>query len=58
MVGAGEYEKLLIDAYNYPFTDALNGLDGQSTGHLVIIAFVIIGNIGYAISKYRGGKTS
>jgi hypothetical protein len=57
MAGAGEYEFLLNVAYGYPFAQG-PGLDAQSVGHLLIIAFVIIGNIGYAISKYRGGKSS
>jgi len=58
LAGGGEYEQLLIDAYEYPLVEALPLLDSQSVGHLLIIAFVIIGNIGYAISKYGGGEGS
>jgi len=59
LAGAGEYETLLVEStYGYPYTEALALLDAQSVGHLLIIAFVIVGNIGYAISKYRGGKGS
>jgi len=58
LAGAGEYEYLVNVAYPvYPYTQGPS-LDAQSVGHLLIIAFVIIGNIGYVISKYRGGKGS
>jgi len=57
LAGAGEYESLLNVAFNYPYAQGPS-LDAQSVGHLLIIAFVIIGNIGYVISKYRGGKSS
>lgn len=57
LAGAGEYEKLLNDAYDYPFEQG-PGLDAQSVAHVIVILFVVIGNIGYAISKYGGGEGS
>lgn len=56
LAGAGEYEKLLFDKYDYPFEQG-PGLDAQSVAHSLLIVFVIIGNLGYAISKYGGGKS-
>lgn len=56
LAGAGEYEKLLFDDYDYPFEQG-PGLDAQSVAHSLVIVFVIIGNLGYAISKYGGGKS-
>lgn len=53
--GGGQYETMLVDDYGYDLVEALPLLDSQSVAHLLIIAFVIIGNIGYAISKYGGG---
>lgn len=58
LAGAGEYETLMVANKGYLLAEVGPGLDAQSVGHLLIIAFVIIGNIGYAISKYRGGKSS
>jgi len=57
LAGAGEYESLLFVAYDYPFEQG-PGLDAQSVAHVLIILFVVIGNIGYAISKYGGGEGS
>jgi hypothetical protein len=57
LAGAGEYESLLFIEYDYPFEQG-PGLDAQSVAHVLIIIFVIIGNIGYAVSKYGGGESS
>jgi len=57
LAGAGEYESLLNVAYGYPFEQG-PGLDAQSVAHVLIIIFVIMGNIGYAMSKYGGGEGS
>jgi hypothetical protein len=46
--GAAEYEKLV----GKPGT-ATRGMDAQSLGHLVIIAFIILGNIFYFASKKK-----
>lgn len=57
LAGAGEYESLLFAAFDYPFEQG-PGLDAQSVAHVLIILFVVIGNIGYAASKYGGGERS
>ena len=57
LAGAGEYESLLFAAYDYPFEQG-PGLDAQSVAHVLVILFVIIGNLGYAASKYGGGERS
>jgi hypothetical protein len=46
MKGAAEYEKLS----NNPDM-AIRGMDPQSIIHLIIVAFIILGNIGYFVSK-------
>lgn len=46
MKGAAEYEQLVHKPGN-----ATRGLDAQSLVHLLVIAFVIIGNIGYYANK-------
>lgn len=53
LAGAGEYEKLLT-AYGYEFAQGPS-LDAQSIAHVIIIIFVAVGNIGYAL-KRSGGK--
>ena len=57
LAGAGEYESLLNISYGYPFEQG-PGLDAQSVAHVLVILFVIIGNLGYAASKYGGGERS
>lgn len=52
--GAAEYEVLL----EMPGA-AVSAMDAMSASHLVMIAFLIIGNIGYFVTKYnqqKGGK--
>lgn len=53
--GASEYEKLLTDGYpetretyaNPLLQTATKGMDVQTIDHLIIIAFIVIGNIAY-----------
>ena len=42
MKGAAEYE-LLVNAPGA----AVQGMDAQSLGHIVILVFIILGNLGY-----------
>jgi len=58
LAGAGEYEKLVNADYpEYPYEQG-PGLDAQSVAHVLVILFVAIGNIGWAISKSSGGGGS
>jgi hypothetical protein len=58
LAGAGEYEKLVNADYpEYPYEQG-PGLDAQSVAHVLVILFVAIGNISWAISKSRGGGGS
>lgn len=49
IAGAAEFEKLV----NRPGS-ATSGMDAQSIGHLVIILFMVVGNIGYLAAKRAG----
>lgn len=49
--GAAEYETLI----EHPDI-ALLGMTAQSVAHMVIIVFVILGNIGYFVTRRRGGR--
>jgi hypothetical protein len=54
MKGAAEYENLI--ATKYPTTGRMRAMDGmgsQSATHLLIMAFVIVGNIAYFAGKRR-----
>jgi hypothetical protein len=58
LAGAGEFEWLVNRDYpEYPYEQG-PGLDAQSVAHVLIILFVVIGNVGWAVSKSRGGKSS
>jgi len=61
LAGGGEYEILLDEDYTYPQKTttllARPGLDAQSVAHVLIIVFVAVGNIGYAISRRKGEKS-
>lgn len=52
MKGAAEYEKLILD---HGYTDRLGraeiGMNSQSMIHLLIIIFIILGNVGYFFSR-------
>lgn len=48
MKGASEYETLVERAgYSEEVKTATRGMDAQSLGHLLIMLFIVIGNIGY-----------
>jgi hypothetical protein len=51
MPGAAEYEALIEQPDR-----GTSGMDAQSIAHLVIVAFIIFGNIAFAIERRRGGK--
>ncbi|MDP2859634.1 MAG: hypothetical protein Q8P50_16910 [Bacillota bacterium] len=53
MRGAAEYEVLV----KVPGR-ATAGMDAQAFAHLVIIAFIVIGNLGYVFTKNKSGKTT
>ncbi|MFC2172316.1 hypothetical protein ACFLU6_06750 [Acidobacteriota bacterium] len=59
--GAAEYQVLMKDA-GYHYSDsALKGMDVQSVEHILIIIFIVLGNIGFFMEKRRkklerGGK--
>jgi hypothetical protein len=54
MKGASEYE-LLVHGHGYSEgkRSATQGMDAQSLGHLVIMVFIIIGNIGYFVIRRK-----
>jgi hypothetical protein len=56
LAGAGEYEYLLNAQYGYPYAQGPS-LDAQSVGHVLILLFIVIGNIGYLLSRSKGGKS-
>lgn len=53
MRGAAEYEVLV----KVPGR-ATAGMDAQAFAHLVIILFIVVGNIGYFVTKGKSGKTT
>jgi hypothetical protein len=56
MKGAAEYEALVATELGVEGRRrATEGMSSQSAAHLAIMAFVIIGNIGYFASKRRRG---
>ena len=56
LAGAGEYEYLLNLKYSYPYAQGPS-LDAQSLGHVLIVLFIILGNIVYLLTKSKGGKS-
>ena len=48
MPGAAEYEKLI----DHPGIGT-SGMDAQSVAHLVIVLFIVLGNVGYFIERNR-----
>jgi hypothetical protein len=56
LAGAGEYEYLLNIKYGYPY-DQGPSLDAQSLGHVLILLFIVIGNISYLLTRSKGGKS-
>jgi hypothetical protein len=54
MKGAAEYEILVQrNGYSEEKRTAVQGMDAQSLGHLVIMVFIIIGNIGYFVMRRK-----
>lgn len=54
MKGASEYEILVHEhGYSEGKRTAAQGMDAQSLGHLVIMVFIIIGNIGYFVTRRK-----
>jgi hypothetical protein len=54
MKGAAEYENLVEQKYHVGGRQrALEGMGSQSVGHLLIMALVIMGNIGYFVSRRK-----
>lgn len=54
MKGASEYEILVHEhGYSEAKRTAAQGMDAQSLGHLVIMVFIIIGNIGYFVIRRK-----
>ncbi len=47
--GAAEYEKL-----NGTPGSAVSKMDAQSMGHMLIIGFIVLGNVGYVLSRKNG----
>jgi hypothetical protein len=54
MKGASEYEILVHQGkYSEGKRTAVQGMDAQSLGHLIIMVFIIIGNIGYFATRRK-----
>jgi hypothetical protein len=54
MKGAAEYENLIEEKYHVGGRQrALEGMGAQSIGHLLIMALVIMGNVGYFVTRRR-----
>jgi hypothetical protein len=54
MKGAAEYETALIKGgYKLLFHQAIKAMDAQSLGHLFIMIFIIIGNVGFFIMRRK-----
>ncbi len=50
--GASEYETLIErHGYSKAFKPACQGMDSQSLAHLVIMIFIVLGNIGYFLTR-------
>jgi len=54
LAGAAEYEVLLA-RYGYKGTLA-PPMDAQSLSHMLVVAFIVLGNIGFALKKYGKGN--
>ncbi|HEX7321100.1 MAG TPA: hypothetical protein VF399_12195 [bacterium] len=52
MKGAAEYETMLAkNGYRMPNQNATKAMDAQSLGHLFIILFIIVGNVGFFLMR-------
>ena len=58
MPGAAEYENLVYSKYNqYNFKGEATGMmSAQSIAHLMIVIFIVFGNITYFLKRKRGAK--
>ncbi len=57
MKGAAEYEQLITDAGYYPRRDmASRAMNAVSYSHLLIIALIVIGNVGYFAGRRKEGR--
>lgn len=54
LAGAAEYE-ILLGRYGYKGTLAAP-MDAQSMGHVLVVCFVVLGNIGFIVRKYGRKK--
>jgi hypothetical protein len=54
MKGAAEYEYLVQQAgYSTAATPAVQAMDSQSMAHLAIILLILLGNIGFLLTRKR-----
>jgi hypothetical protein len=54
MKGASEYETLVQSGnYSDGIRRAVQGMDAQSLGHLLIMIFIVLGNIGYFVMRRK-----
>ena len=54
MKGAAEYEKLVLEhGYATELGTAETGMNSQSMIHILIIVFILLGNIGYFFSRRK-----
>jgi hypothetical protein len=51
MKGAAEYERLLGI-----FGDGRRGMDAQSVVHVIVVVFVVLGNVAMLVARRRGGQ--
>jgi len=57
MKGAAEYEGAIVRKYETTgIRRAMAGMGAQSAAHLLILLFVIVGNIGYFLTRRRAGQ--
>ena len=57
MKGASEYEYLLeANNYSHAPKKAGRGMDAVSIVHLLLMAFIVIGNVGYLVSRRQAAK--
>lgn len=62
--GASEYERLLIDGYPLAATiyddpllqSAMKGMDVQTIDHVIIIGFIVLGNVAFFMSRRRAPR--
>lgn len=58
MKGAAEYEKLVLDrGYAKELGTAETGMNSQSMIHILIIVFIILGNVGYFFARRKKSES-